>query len=347
MSGLNIVRLDAADTHRRAAWDAFVHAHPGGTVFHLSGWKRVLETAFGHRVHLLAAMANNEVRGVLPLVHKRSLLFDTALISNAFCVYGGPVVADDAARATLDAAAIDLARELGVGHLEYRLRRPMHTDWHVRADRHATFRKAISGDHDANLKAIPRKQRAVVRKARESDLTTTHDRDVDAFYRVYAESVRNLGTPVFGKRYIRLLMTEFGDRGHITTVWRNGRPLSSVLSFRFRDEIVPYYGGGTAEARSTGANDLMYWTVMWRAADAGARMFDFGRSKVASGAYHFKKNWGFAPEPLYYEYKLMTADALPDTSPTNPKYRLAIRAWQHLPLWVANRVGPVLARGLG
>jgi FemAB-related protein (PEP-CTERM system-associated) len=347
MSGLHIVRLDSADARRRGDWDAFVHAHPDGTVFHLSGWKPVLERAFGHRVYLLAAMGNTRLRGILPLVHKRSRLFETALISNAFCVYGGPLVADDAARASLDAAAIGLARELGVGHLEYRLRAPLHADWPTRADRHATFRKAIAGDHDANLKAIPRKQRAVVRKALGANLETRTGADVDTFYRIYAESVRNLGTPVFAKRYIHALMAEFGDRAQITTVWRDGRPLSGVLSLFFRDEVVPYYGGGRPEARQTGANDLMYWAVMRAGAEAGCRVFDFGRSKVDSGAYHFKKNWGFQPSPLYHEYKLLNADAIPDTTPTNPKYRLAIRAWQRLPLWAANRVGPLLAPGLG
>jgi FemAB-related protein (PEP-CTERM system-associated) len=347
MSGLHIRRLATSDADQRAAWDTFVQAHPDGTVFHLSGWKPVLERAFGHPVYLLAAMGNTEVRGVLPLVHKRSLMFDTALISNAFCVYGGPLAADDAARATLDAAAIDLARELGVGHLEYRLRAPLHTDWPTRSGHHATFRKAITADHDANLKAIPRKQRAVVRKAIDAGLATRCDQDVETFYRLYAESVRNLGTPVFAKRYIRALIGEFGDRTAITTVSRHDRPLSSVLSFRFRDEVVPYYGGGVPEARRTGANDLMYWDVMRRAADAGCRVFDFGRSKVDSGAYHFKKNWGFAPSPLYHEYQLINAPAIPDTSPANPKYRLAIRAWRRLPLWAANRLGPPLARGLG
>ncbi len=234
-----------------------------------------------------------------------------------------------------------------MGHLEYRLRRPLHPDWPCAADRHATFRKAISGDHDANLKAIPRKQRAVVRKAIAAGLETHAGHDLDTFYALYAESVRNLGTPVFAKDYLRRLLAEFGESAEILIVTKNGRPQSGVLSLFFRDEVAPYYGGGTPEARRTGANDLMYWAVMQRAAEAGYRLFDFGRSKVDSGAYHFKKNWGFAPAPLYHEYKLVTADAVPDTTPANPKYGLAIKAWQRLPLWLANRVGPVLARGLG
>ena len=347
MSTLHLTRLDGRDPAQAAQWDAFVEAHPDGTVFHLAGWQRVLEDSFGHRVYLLAAVANHEVRGVLPLVHKRSRVFDTALISNAFCVYGGPLVTDDAALATLDAAAVDLARTLRVGHLEYRLRKPLHTDWTCISDRHATFRKPISGDNDANLKAIPRKQRAVVRKAMAAGLESESGKDVDTFYQLYAESVRNLGTPVFAKRYLHNLFATFPDRTAILIVRKDGWPQSGVLSLFFRDEVAPYYGGGTPDARRTGANDLMYWDVMRRAADGGYRLFDFGRSKVDSGAYHFKKNWGFAPEPLHHEVKLMNADAIPDTSPTNPKYRLAIRAWQRLPLWVANRVGPVLARELG
>ena len=342
---LRVAELDAGQT---AAWDAFVRARPEGTFFQLSGWKPVLESAFGHRVHLLAAWRGRTLCGVLPLVELRNRVFDCALISTAFGTYGGPLADDAATRARLDVAAQELGARLGVAHLEYRLRERLHPDWPCREDRHATFRKAIDPDPDVNLKAIPRKQRAVVRKARESDLRVGTDESLTDFYRLYALSLRNLGTPVFARRYLTALKAEFGDACEVTIVRTpEGRAISGVLSFYFRDEVLPYYGGGTPDARRNGANDLMYWDVMCRAAGAGGRVFDFGRSKVGSGAYAFKKNWGFTPASLYHEYALVRGTALPDKSPDNPKYRAAIRAWQRLPLWAANTLGPPVARELG
>ena len=127
--------------------------------------------------------------------------------------------------------------------------------------------------------------------------------------------------------------------------WRDV-PLASVLTFFFRDEVVPYYGGGNAEARAYKANDFMYWDVMKRAAERGFRVFDYGRSKVGTGSYSFKKNWGFDPEPLPYQYRLVQASEMPNVSPANPKYRLMVEAWRRLPVSVSKILGPLVSRNL-
>jgi len=347
MSNRRLTVVAPLEPAQRAAWDRFVEAHADGSFFHLSAWKPVLESAFGHRVHLLAAWRGGELAGVLPLVELRNWIFGRALVSTAFCVYGGPLALDDEARRRLDEAAIALGERLGVSHLEYRLRAPGRDDWSSRRDLYATFRKAISADHDANMKAIPRKQRAMVRKAIGFGLESHIAPSVDSFYRIYAESVRNLGTPVFAKRYLLALQQEFAGSCEVLVVRHQGRPVSGVMSFYFRDEVLPYYGGGTAAARELAANDFMYWEVMRRAADRGCRLFDFGRSKVGTGAYAFKKNWGFAPQPLSYEYRLIKARAVPDTNPLNPKYQYAIATWKRLPVWLATSLGPIIARELG
>jgi len=331
---------------RRAQWDDFVTTCPEATFFHLSGWQEVIETAFGHRGHFLIAESGGAIRGVLPLVHVRSRLFGNTLVSNAFCVLGGPVAVDEAARAALDRAAVALARDLGVDHLEYRLRAPAHDDWACNRDLYVTFRKQIAPDPDRNLAAIPRKQRAMVRKGIKAGLKSELDDGTERLFRVYSESVRNLGTPVFPKRYFAALKRVFGPACEILVVVADGRPVSGVMSFFFRDEVLPYYGGGVATARQLAANDFMYWEVMRRAAERGIKVFDFGRSKRGTGSFAFKKHWGFAPEPLCYEYKLIRATAVPEVNPTNPKYSRAIALWRRLPLPVANLIGPVIARGL-
>jgi FemAB-related protein (PEP-CTERM system-associated) len=159
--------------------------------------------------------------------------------------------------------------------------------------------------------------------------------------------VRNLGTPVFPKAYFRNLKAEFGEDCDVVTILSGGKAVASVMNFYFRDEVLPYYGGGTDEARPVAANDFMYWEVMRRAAERGCRLFDFGRSKVDTGSYAFKKHWGFEPEPLHYEYYLRGKAAIPDVNPLNPKYRLFIQAWQRLPLPVSKLVGPLVVRNLG
>jgi FemAB-related protein (PEP-CTERM system-associated) len=197
------------------------------------------------------------------------------------------------------------------------------------------------------MKAIPRKQRAMVRKGIQNGLTSVVSRYPDPLHRIYAECVRNLGTPVFSRRYFAILLDAFHDCADVVTIMDGEEPIASVMSFYDRDEVLPYYGGGTFSARRRAGNDFMYWEVMRRAADRGYRLFDFGRSKLGTGAFAFKHNWGFEPVPLQYRYRLAPGAAIPDHNPANPKYRMFISARKKLPLPVANILGPPIVRGLG
>ena len=345
------VRIRELDEAAAPAWDRFVRAAPEATFFHLSPWARVIREAFGHATAYAYAEQDGAIVGVLPLARMRTRLFGDLLASTPFCVYGGTVAATAEAAAALEAHAIDLQRRLRVPCLEFRRRGAPDPGWQGRPPLYFTFRKpiAITGDDTKDMERnIPRKQRAEVRKALKRGLTTVTDGDVDRLHRIYAESVRNLGSPVFPRRYFRLLAAAFPGEHDVTTVLHEGQPVSAVLNFHFREEVLPYYGGGTRAARGLAANDLMYWEVMRRAgAERGATLFDFGRSKAGTGAFDFKRNWGFAPEELHYCYRLAEGAAVPDNNPNNPRYRLLIAAWKRLPLAVANLIGPRLVRGLG
>ena len=330
------------------AWDAFVLAEPGATFFHRFGWKTVLEQAFRHRTHFLLAERNGRIEGVLPLAEVKSRLFGHSLVSTPFCVYGGIAAANREAWEALDRHALALALELGVGHLEYRDRDGhAHGDW-PSTDLYVTFRKELLPEVEQNMLAIPRKQRAMVRKGIKNGLTAELEDGVDGFFSVFADNVHRHGTPVLPKRYFALLREVFGPDCEVQLVrGPTGELISGVLSFFFRDEILPYYAGDLESARGLAANDFKYWELMRRATERGIRVFDYGRSKVGTGPYDFKRNWGFEPQPLHYGYKLVTAGKLPENNPNNPKYRLFIQAWQRLPRPVANFLGPYIVRNLG
>ena len=328
-------------------WDAYVQDAPDATFFHRAGWRTVIERAFGHRTHFLFAEKDGEIVGVLPLAHVSSLLFGNSLSSLPFCVYGGLVASTAEAAAALRSSACALAEELQVDALELRNRTGSQSGWPVK-ELYYTFRKEIDPSDDVNLKAIPNRQRAMVRKGIKEGLQSEWHAGTARFYRVYAESVRNLGTPVFALKYLRILRETFQDDCSVLMISHQGRDVAGVLNFYFRDEVLPYYGGSTALARSIkGVNHFMYWELMRLSAEQGCRLFDFGRSKEGTGPYSFKKNFGFSPEPLPYEYYLVKAGKMPDINPLNPKYRLMIETWSRLPLPVANLVGPFLARSLG
>jgi FemAB-related protein (PEP-CTERM system-associated) len=340
------VEVRPLDPARRSGWDAFVRSHVDGSFFHLTGWGDVIEGALGHRTHYLEARQGTETIGVLPLAEVSSRLFGHALISTPLCAYGGAIGRDAQVVAVLEDAAAALAATLGVDYLELRNRRPTRPDWPTK-DLYVTFRKAISADHEQNLAAIPRKQRAMVRKGIAKQLTARSGRDVATLYDLYSESLRNLGTPVFSPRVFEALLRAFPDETDIVVVSHEDQPLAAVMNFYFRDEVLPYYGGGVARARDFAANDFMYWEVMRAAAERGCRVFDYGRSKRDTGSFSFKTHWGFEPTPLAYQYHLVRATAMPNLSPTNPRYQRAIEVWRRLPLRLTQLVGPPIAKYLG
>ena len=330
-----------------AAWDGFVRAQAQGSFFHLAGWREIFSGSLGLSPRYLLAERDGTLAGILPLVHQKSLLFGNALIAAPFLVEGGPLAADEEARAALDDAALALREETGASYVEFRSRKASRPGWQAKKDLYATFKRPISPKDEDNLLAIPRKQRAVVRKTLSGGLTSIIDPGVDRFFRVYSESVRNLGTPVFPKKYFSALARTFADQCDIVVILDKGEPVSAVMNFYFGDTVLPYYGGGTSRARGNGANDFLYWEVIRRAAERGLKNFDFGRSKAGTGAFAFKKNWGFEPDWLEYEYWLPDGAALPEKNPNNPRYKAAIDAWKKLPLPIANFLGPFLIGGLG
>ncbi|THF63661.1 FemAB family PEP-CTERM system-associated protein [Pseudothauera nasutitermitis] len=341
---LSVHALTSAD---HARWDAFVHACPQATFFHLSAWQGLIEEVFRHRTHYLYAERAGAIAAVLPLAEVNSRLFGHALVSLPFCVYAGIAGEDDEAVALLEAEAEALALRLGVQHLEYRNLQARHADWPCQP-LYATFRKAILPEVEANLLAIPRKQRAMVRKGIANGLRAQFDDDVARFFPLYAGNVLRHGTPALPRRYFARLRETFGPACEVLTVSDPaGRALSSVLGFRFRGEVLPYYAGDHVAARELAANDFKYWELMRHACERGDRLFDYGRSKLGTGPYAFKKNWGFEPRPLAYEYRLYKRAEVPQNNPANPRYRAFIALWRRLPLPVANALGPHIVRNLG
>jgi FemAB-related protein (PEP-CTERM system-associated) len=331
----------------RAAWTDFVAACPAATFFHRIEWRDLMEGVFRHRTHYLLAERAGRIVGVLPLAEVKSVLFGHALVSLPFAESAGVAADDDDTVHALHRAARDLAQSLGVQHLELRNRARREPEW-PEQDLYFSFRKEIAADPEANLLAIPRKQRAMVRKAMQRGLVSEIDADARRFFDLYADNVQRHGTPALPRRYFDALMRTFGaDCEVMTVVAGDGRPVSGVLSFYFRDEVLPYYAGDVTAARELAANDFKYWELMRRAGERGVRFFDYGRSKRDTGPYDFKRNWGFTPQPLHYEYALLKRDAIPQNNPTNPKYRALIAVWQRLPRAVANALGPGIVRNLG
>jgi FemAB-related protein (PEP-CTERM system-associated) len=342
--------VDLAEPGELARIDAFVHDHPAAEFFHRPQWSRAVEQGCRQRSHYLVAENDaGALVGCLPLSEIRSILFGNALVSAGFATGGGILAATETAAAALADQAWALAETLGCSSAELR-GGPVPSGWEAGEGSYAAFSRSLGSDPEALLGSIPRRQRAEVRRALTFDLETSTGRDqrhLAAFHRVYSESVRNLGTPVYPTALFEAMAEEFGDAVDIIVVWKDGRPLSAFYSFRFRETAHAYWGGGIGDARTFRANELVYYAFMRNASERGCTIADFGRSKLGTGAYDRKRNWGFEERPLAYAVRNADGAAPREINPLNPRYRAKIELWKKLPLPVANLVGPFIARGLG
>ena len=326
--------------------EGFVAEH-GGSVFHTPAWLLAIEKGTGQRACGLVAEMRGSLTGWLPLTEVHSPIFGRALASSGFAVEGGVLAEDEETARNLCHAVQEFALRQSCPTVE--LRGPASgTGWHVREDSHCGFVTTLCDDDDEQLKAIPRKQRAEIRKGLRRDLrVTTGSARLDrvSHFAVYAESVRNLGTPVFPKSLFEAVLDRLDT--DVLTVWDGATPVASVLSLYYDGAVMPYWGGGTWAARHLRANDRMYYELMLHARRRGCDRFDFGRSKTGSGAWSFKKNWGFDPQPLSYASWTTPGYEPRDVDPTSAQHQSRIALWKKLPLPLANRIGPLIARGLG
>jgi FemAB-related protein (PEP-CTERM system-associated) len=311
----------------------------------LTAWKRIIEKAFKYESRYLFIEERGSIRGVLPLFMVSNVLFGRCLISTPIAVYGGVCADDERMSGQLRRAACQMAERERVQYLELREQRPIAEQGFQTKKLYVTFDLELPRNLDELLRGFPRDTRYMIRKAQKHDLQAVVDnRQLDAFYEVYSRSFANLGTPVFSKRLFRIVLDELGDQCELTTVWQGKKALAAVLSFRFRDWILPYFGGSLPESRPFAANNFMYYEVMRRALEGGVRYFDFGRSKLGSGSYAFKTQWNMRERSLPYQFFLVRRKSMPNFSPANPKFTLAISLWKGLPLSVTRLLGPAMVR---
>ena len=294
-------------------WEAFVERCPDATFFHRIGWRDIIEDVFDHRTPLPGRRAPGNDRGHPAAGGGRRA--DCSAMRWSRCRSAStadrprPMPRPDAHSCEAASALVRFARRRA-SRISQSCRQAC-PSW-PQQDLYVRFRKTLDADPEANLLAVPRKQRAMVRKGIRNGLRGEIDRSVDRFFALYADNVHRHGTPPFAKRYFARLVEVFGDSCEVSIVTdAGGRPVSGVMSFYFRDEVLPYYAGDTIDARDLAANDFKYWDLMRRACERGVRVFDYGRSKRGTGSFDFKKNWGFEPEPLHYEYRLRKGDADP------------------------------------
>jgi FemAB-related protein (PEP-CTERM system-associated) len=330
----------------RDEWTRFVDAHPDATAYHDWRWRDVFLEAFQHPAHYLEARVGGEICGVLPLVRMHSRLFGRFLVSLPFVNYGGFLVrSPEAGRALVDRAAL-LARDDRCSHIELRHQRRELPERPVRQHKVAMRLQLL--EPEALWTSLDRKVRNQVRKAERSQLEAFHGGPelLDEFYAIFRRNMRDLGTPVYSRRFFEAVLKYFPDRTVVHVVRRGDETIAAGITLSARRTVEVPWASSLREHLALCPNNLLYWSIIRWASEGGFATLDFGRSTPDEGTFHFKRQWGAVPSPLYWEYVVEGNGLLPHFSPDNPRYRAAVAMWKHLPLGVANLLGPHIVRGI-
>jgi FemAB-related protein (PEP-CTERM system-associated) len=329
-----------------AGWDEFVRRHPLASPFHLTAWRRVIEENFGFEPHYLAVWRESRIEAVLPLFLVDNWITGKILVSSPFAVYGGALYETEEARDVLKPHLEGLGKSLGVQYIELRNAYPGQVFGFSPVTRYLTFSREVDGRSGEELiESFPKKTRNMVRKALKSPFRARPGADLKYFYELLSRNYRRLGTPVFPRRYFESILKWFGPEGADVREILAGEEVAAVsLNLLFREQMHTYYAASAAEFLPLAPNNFLYYDHLLWAGQNGYTVFDFGRSKVGSGTADFKKHWDTVARELPYEILLVKRAGMPNFSPQNESFSLAIEAWKRMPLWATRLLGPFAVR---
>lgn len=328
-------------------WNNYVERHPYGSIYHRAEWRDLISTTFGHTCYYCMARDKaSRVVGVLPLVRLKSLLFGDFLVSMPYFNYGGALGNSPDTEQSLMEFAADQAKQLGVSHAEFRdnVRR----DGYPVRDEKVNMVLALPEDESSLWDSFPSKLRSQVRRSQqENPVMHTGGRELlDDFYSVFARNMRDLGTPVYDRRFFQNILHSFPAESHILVVTIGGKPVAAGFLIGHGTKMEIPWASTIKDVNHLSINMFLYWEALKYSIGKGFRQFDFGRSTTGAGTYRFKQQWGAKPVRLYWHYWLRDGGELPSLNPSNPKYALFIRLWKRLPVAVTKLLGPLIVRNL-
>ncbi len=326
-------------------WDGYVDTHPHRTTFHLLAWKKTLEESFRYQPEYILAIDGGKVRGVLPLFLIDNPIMGRVLLSSPFAMYGGILADSPDIRDAIAGHAVGLAKRLEVQYLELRNSYPEQCAGFHRIERYVSFTQETNITADEQLlEALPKKTRNMVRKSLKHAYSSRITNDLSVFYDLITRNYRRLGTPIFPRSYFAALLRNFGPQADLREVLLDGKVAAASINFLYAGEMHTFYAASDQNLLHAAPNNFMYFDYLLWAARNGFARFDFGRSKLDTGTYEFKRHWLTQMRELPYEILLVKRKDLPNFTPKNPKFDLALKVWTRLPLFVTKVLGPRLIR---
>lgn len=339
-----LLRVELATSEHAASWNNFVEQHPNGSTFHRWEWRDVYRNVYGHEAPYLIALSELAIEGVLPLVRVKSLLFGHYVVSLPFVSYGGPLGSEAAQRVLSERAG-----ELGQGAklVELRTRYPIATSLTPVARKLTVVLDVEPGNYEATFKKFDSKLRSQVRRGEKEGVVVKFGRElVGDYHRVFAEHMRDLGSPAHGLRFFEALADALGDKAWIGVAYLGDKPIAAGFAIENGSEVEISWASALRRYQKISPNMALYGAFIRRTCERGFSAFNFGRCTEGSGTHKFKRQWGGRDEVLtWYQAQRGAGEAAPP-NPDQAGYGLAVRMWQKMPLWVTTPLGAWLIGGV-
>jgi len=331
------------------AWDNYVNQNQKGSIYHLSSWKLLIENIFDHKCfYLYAKNQDGDICGVLPSVNLKSRLFGNFIVSMPFFNYGGVLADNKEITQLLQNNLEGLAADLNVSHVQYR--ESVERQENILAVSTTKVNMILDLPETAVElgKLIGSKRRSQIKRPIKEGVSHKIGKAelLDDFYQVFCENMRDLGTPVYGKSFFENILETFKEHCTICVVYWQGKPVSSGFLITYKGRMEIPWASTLSYANRISVNMYLYWQILSNAIEAGCKEFDFGRSTIDEGTYRFKKQWKSEPQQCYWYHWVPEGGELPNLSPSNAKFDLAIKMWKKLPLPITNTLGPFLVKNL-
>ena len=337
-----------ADIRDRERIDHYVRNSEVANLYHDGRWGKVIEDSFGHKYHvLLSEKSGGDIDGILPMVHMKSWGFGNFIVSMPYFNYGGVCANDEPARRTLIEAAIRMAKERNVHHIEFRQEHSLCYGFPEKTSK-VSMRMGLPDSPDDLWKSFPSKLRSQIKVPQKAGMVSRIGRleELDSFYAVFSRNMRYLGTPVYPKHFFRNILDAFRENTWICSVYMGNAPVAAGFLAGFKDRLEVPWASSVRNYNRLSPNMLLYWSCLKFACEEGFTTFDFGRSTKEESTYKFKEQWGATPSPMVWSYWVRNEGIIPDITPRNRKYELAIEIWKKLPLPVTQMLGPRIIKNI-
>jgi serine/alanine adding enzyme len=326
----------------------YIEQSASSSIYHHYAWGAVIAKSFGHKSYYLICEDNNgSLGGILPMVHLKSLFFGNFLVSMPYFNYGGVCADNEENRDHLIGEAIKIAESLDASHIELRQEELFNNGFPFKSEK-VSMRLDLPLSPGELWKSFPSKLRSQIKVPQKAGISARigGKEELDNFYKVFSINMSHLGTPVYPKSFFRNILENFPSCTWICSVFLGKIPIASGFLVGFKKVLEIPWASSLRKYNKLGANMLLYWTVLQFACEKGFTVFDFGRSTTGGGTYKFKEQWGATPYPMRWYYWLRDDATLPEITPRNPKYRMAIELWKKMPVPITRFLGPHIVKNI-